>query len=192
MNNNNKDNNTMNNKDNNKKVLKPGRTLVVKSDNVLSTEGITGLLNNVQTLNGIQFFVFDTVENSKNAFKFFKESNVKVRFAHYRIFFTMTGAEDCVSYNELKTNHIKWVVENSDANVLYYKQYRKAGKFLGCGDITIDTKESMDKLLDKNGLKNYTFEKYSGTYYRYNKKTVGQTHEQTQEQNQEMETSIVL
>jgi hypothetical protein len=29
----------------------------------------------------------------------------------------------------------------------------------------------MDKLLDKDTLKNYTLEKYTGTYYRYNKKS---------------------
>lgn len=161
-----------NNKVLNKKMIrKPGRTLVVKSEQQISTEGFTGLVNTVQINNDSQFFVFDTVDNSKTAFKFLKDANYKVRFAHYRLFFTMTGLEDSVDYNELKTQHIKWIIDNSEADVLYYKQYRKGGKYLGCGDFTIDTKESMDKLLDKEGLKNYTCDKYTGTYYRYNKKT---------------------
>jgi len=154
----------------NKIIRKPGKTLVVKSDQPISTEGFTGLKNSAQTNNGSQFFVFDTIENSKASFKFLKDANLKVRFAHYRLFFTMTGLDDNVNYNDLKTQHINWIVANSGADVLYYKQYRKGGKFLGCGDFTIDTKESMDKLLDKEGLKNYTCDKYSGTFYKYNKK----------------------
>jgi len=153
-----------------KMIRKPGRTLVIKSDQSVSTEGFTGLESSAQTTNGSQFFIFDTVDNSKAAFKLLKDANLKVRFAHYRLFFTMTGLDDNVNYNDLKTQHINWIVSNSGADVLYYKQYRKVGKFLGCGDFTIDTKESMDKLLDKEGLKNYTCDKYSGTFYRYNKK----------------------
>jgi hypothetical protein len=154
-----------------KKIIhKTGRTLVVKSDNDVSTEGFTGLINSVKSNNNSYFFVFDTVENSTDAFKMLKTANHKVRFAYYRLFFTMTGLDDNASYNDLKEQHTQWIISNSDAQVLYYKQYRNGGKFLGCGDFTIDTKESMDKLLDKNTLKNYSFDKYSGVNYRYNKK----------------------
>jgi hypothetical protein len=55
--------------------------------------------------------------------------------------------------------------------IIKLTEYMKDNKFIGCGDFTVDTKESMDKLLDKEGLKNYTIETLSGTYYRYNKKT---------------------
>jgi hypothetical protein len=166
-----------NNSEQTKKMIrKPGRTLVVKSSDPVSTTSFTGLQNSVQTSNGSQFFVFDTVDNASSAFKSLKELNHKVKFAHYRLFFTMNGLDDNVSYNDLKTQHINWIVANSDADVLFYKQYRKGGKFLGCGDLTIDTKESMDKLLDKDGLKNYTFDKYSGTFYRFNKKSEEQEH----------------
>ena len=160
-------------------VRKPGRTLVVKSDQHISTDGFTGLESTVQTTNGSQFFVFDTIDNSTASFKLLKDANFKVRFAHYRLFFTMTGLDDSVNYNDLKTQHVNWIVSNSDAGVLYYKQYRKSGKFLGCGDFTIDTKLSMDKLLDKEGLKNYVCDKYTGTFYRYNKRN-------DQEQEQEI------
>jgi len=166
----------------NKMIRKPGRTLVVKTDQPISCEGFTGLINSVQTNKGSQFFIFDTIDNSKIAFKLLKDVNARVRFAHYRLFFTMSGVDDNESYNDIKTQHINWIVSNSGADVLYYKQYRKGGKFLGCGDFTIDTKESMDKLLDKEGLKNYTIDKYTGVFYRYNKKTEQQDDDQQVDQ----------
>jgi hypothetical protein len=62
------------------------------------------------------------------------------------------------SYNDLKEMHTNWIISNSGAQVLYYKQYRNGGKFLGCGDFTVDTKDAMDKLLDKETLKNFSFD----------------------------------
>jgi hypothetical protein len=161
-----------NNKDfsNKKPLRKPGRTLVIKTDQDVQTSNMVGLTSHAKSSNGSQFFVFDTVNNAKTAFKSLKEANFRVRFAHYRIFFTMTGIDDSVNYNDLKEQHVKWINQNSGADVIYYKQYRKENKFLGCGDFTIDTKECMDKLLEKDGLKNYSFGKFSGTFYRYNKK----------------------
>ena len=159
------------NKAQKKVIRKPSRTLVVKSDKDVSTEGFTGLLSSAKSNNNSYFFVFDNVNNSKDAFKLLKEAGEVVRFAYYRVFFTMTGVDDNASYNDLKEQHIQWITANSDASVLYYKQYRNGGKYLGCGDFTIDTKESMDKLLDKETLKNFSFDKYSGVNYRYNKKT---------------------
>jgi hypothetical protein len=159
------------NKTGNKKMArKASRTLVVKSDVDVSTEGFTGLVKTVKSENNSYFFVFDSVENSKAAFKTFKTRNQMVRFAYYRLFFTMNGIDENDSYNDLKEQHTQWITANGDAQVLYYKQYRNGGKFLGCGDFTVDTKESMDKLLDRESLKNYSFGKYSGVNYRYNKK----------------------
>lgn len=155
----------------NKIVRKPGRTIVLKSDQNISNDGLTGLVNSVQTSNGSQFFVFDTIQNSVEAFKILKVLNNKVRFAHYRLFFTISGLDENVNYNDLKTAHIKWITQNSSAEVLYYKQYRKDGKYLGCGDFTIDTKESMDKLLNKDECKTFNFDKYTGINYKFNKKT---------------------
>lgn len=162
-----------------KMIFKTSRTLVVKSENDVLTDGLTGLVNFVKSNNNFYFFVFDTIENSNNAFKTLKTTNHKVRFAYYRLFFTMNGLDDDANYNDLKEQHIQWITSNSGAQVLYYKQYRNGGKFIGCGDFTIDTKESMDKLLDKETLKNYSFGKYSGINYRYNKKN--KSHDNTQE-----------
>ncbi len=161
------DTNTQTNK---KFIPKAGRTLVVKSETSVSTNNFTGLVSSVKSNNGSQFFVFDTVENSKMAFKHLKNSKENVRFAYYKLFFTMTGIDENASYNDLKEMHTNWIVSNSGAQVLYYKQYRNNGKFLNCGDFTVDTKEAMDKLLDKDTLKNFTFDKFSGVNYRYNKK----------------------
>jgi hypothetical protein len=159
------------NKTQTKKIIhKASRTLVINTENEISTTEFTGLINSFKSNNNSQFFMFDNIENSKSAFKILKNNNNKVRFAYYRIFFTMKGLDDNISYNDLKEQHIKWITSNSDAQVLYYKQYRNGGKYLGCGDFTVDTKESMDKLLDKNTLKNYSFDKYTGVNYKYNKK----------------------
>ena len=156
-----------------KKVIrKAGRTIIVRSNESVSTENLTGLLENINLQNGKHFLVFDTIDNSKSAFKMLRNNvNLSVRFAYYRVFFTMNGINTDSDYSNLKKQHIDWLTQNSGAQVLYYKQYMKDNKYLGCGDFTVDTKESMDKLLDKDGLKTYSFDSYSGTYYRYNKKT---------------------
>jgi len=166
-----------------KKVIKKaGRTIIIRSSDKNLTDSLDGLLTHVNLENGKHFLVFDTIDNSKNAFKSLK-TNAKnnVKFGYYKVFFTMNGIDTDADYSKLKNQHIEWLTQNSGANVLYYKQYMKDGKYLGCGDFTIDTKLSMDKLLDKDGLKNYTCEKYSGTFYRYNKKN-----DQDQEQQHEV------
>jgi len=156
---------------NNKIVRKPGRTILVKSTDPVPTENLKGLLSSVKTNNDNNFLVFDTVENSKEAFKTLRQNNdIKIKYAHYRIFFTMSGLDDTTDYTTLKKSHIDWIKEKSNADVLYYKQYKKENKYLGCGDFTIDTKESLDKLLSKTDLKTYSFEKFSGIFYRYNNK----------------------
>ena len=161
-----------NNTNTKKTIRKAGRTIVLRSTENFSTEGLTGLLQHNDLQNGKHFLVFDTIDNSKNAFKTLRSNaNLSVRFAYYRVFFTMSGIDASADYTQLKKQHMDWVTLNSSAQVLYYKLYMKDNKFLGCGDFTVDTKESMDKLLDKEGLKNYSFDSYSGTYYRYNKKS---------------------
>lgn len=156
---------------NNKIIRKAGRTILIKSADTLQHDKLIGLISSVQTTNGNKFLVFDTIDNSKDAFLILKQDiELKTKFAHYRVFFTISGLDDSTDYNELKKNHIDWITEKSNANILYYKQYKKNNQYLGCGDFTIDTKESLDKLLNKDEFKNYTFNNLSGTHYRYNKK----------------------
>ena len=160
------------NKNMKKTIRKAGRTLIVRTDNTFTTEGLTGILQNNNVQDGKYFLVFDTINNAKSAFKTLKaDINLSVRFAYYRIFFTMEGINQSTDYSTLKKSHMKWINDNSGGQVLYYKQYMKDNKYLGCGDFTVDTKESMDKLLSKDEFKTYSFDGLSGTYYRYNKKS---------------------
>lgn len=165
----------------NKKVIrKSGRTLIIRTSDILSIEGLDGLLQNNDLQNGKYFLVFDTIDNAVSAFKILKNNNnFNVRFAYYRVFFTMSGIDANSDYSQLKKLHSDWITQNTGAEVLYYKQYMKDNKFIGCGDFTIDTKESMDKLLNKDEFKNYTIDTLSGTYYRYNKKTDQKSNEYT-------------
>ena len=154
-----------------KVILKPGRTIIVRSNDLFSVENLNGLLQNNNVHDGKYFLVFDTIDNAKNAFKLFKnDSKLSVRYAYYRIFFTMDGIDQKTDYSIIKRLHMNWITEKSLGQVLYYKQYMKDNKYLGCGDFTVDTKESMDKLLNKDEFKTYSFDGLSGTYYRYNKK----------------------
>jgi hypothetical protein len=155
-----------------KSVRKAGRTLVIKTDSSFSTNNLKGLQSNTSIGNNKVFLLFDNVTNSKNAFiNLRKNKDLSVRYAYYRVFFTMTGFNDSSDYGELKKNHSNWIESNTGANVLYYKHYKKDNKLIGCGDFTIDSKEAVDKLLSKDGLRTYTFGELSGSFYKYNKKT---------------------
>jgi len=157
--------------DDKKTVVKPGRTLLVK----LSTTIDDTLFNN---LDGFQtkyfaekstsyFLTFATAEQSFAALKTLKHdlpSNTRIKFAHYRVYFTITGLTNTSDYNTVKTSHINLI---TGCNVLYYRLYRKNDAYLGCGDMTVDTKEGFDNMMTE--LKNYTFGEYSGVHYRYNK-----------------------
>lgn len=157
-------------------LRKPGRTVLVKSSSDVSLtsklfESLEGLLSNVETKTTNSFFLtFDTVENAETALNLLKStSDYLVKFSYYRIFFTMSGLEDTTDYNELKKSMMDYVAEKTNTNVLYCKFYRKGDKYLGCGDLTIDSLEGMNTLLSKdNGFKDYTFDNFSGSFYRFN------------------------
>ena len=101
-----------------------------------------------------------------------------VKYAHYRVFFTMDGLTDESSYDDIKKQHIKFVEDHTDAKVLFYKLYKDQKKgYLGCGDLTIDTKESLDKLLSQDQHKEYDLGNgHSGVFYRYNRKGKSPSH----------------
>ena len=50
-----------------------------------------------------------------------------------------------------------------------YKLYRNKS-YLGCGDVTIDTKSGLDALLDKEKYKEFDLSGNTGVFYRYNSK----------------------
>ena len=85
----------------------------------------------------------------------------------------MPGLMDDSDYNDVKKTHIEWITGKTGAEVLYYKLYRKDDKYLGCGDLTIDTKEGLDKLLNReeDGYKNYSLNNgLEGVFHRFNRR----------------------
>jgi hypothetical protein len=166
-----------------KTVRKAGRTLLVKSVSGSSLtpgnfDSLVGLVSKSQTKSDSSIFLtFDTVQNALSAFRKLRtdSTDYRVKFSYYRLFFTMNGLTESTDYNQVKTDMVNYVNSNAKTNVLYCKFYRKDSKFVGCGDLTVDTLEGMNALLSKEGgLKEYGFGPYSGTFYRYNKKPQGQ------------------
>ena len=176
---------TNDNDPNKKMVRKAGRTLLVsptnntgKSETIFSK--LTGLSTNHSTENGSFFLTFDTVQNALDSFQYLRQNHpeIRVKFARYQIFFTISGLNSSSDYSVVKQNITNFVEKEAGAIVLYFKLYRKGDKYLGCGDFTIDTKDAMDKLLKKEGsLKNYTIGELTGTFYRYNKTKQTQNNE---------------
>ena len=160
-------------------VRKAGKTLLVKVNDDITVDekwftelgGFVDLTKTPKT--GSYFLTFKDVESSLEGLKTLRnehESDLKVKFAHYRVFFTLTNLDDSSDYNKIKQKHIDFIENNTDSQVLYYKLYRNKG-FLGCGDLTIDTKLALDKLLDKEQFKEFDLqESHTGVFYRFNRK----------------------
>ena len=163
---------------------KPGRTLLVKPSagnfSVSIFDELTGLTSkhHIEKTDS-HFLTFTTSKDALEALKKLKNTkNARVKFAQYRIFFKMEGLTDSADYNAIKLAHTT-LVKNIGGDVLYYRLYRKDNKFLGCGDMTVDTKDSFDKLLsaaeDNTGLKQFKLDDVSGTHFRYKKTDNNQT-----------------
>jgi hypothetical protein len=164
----------------NRPRTKAGRTLLVKPSNgnfdVSIFESLAGLTSKHHTeKSNSHFLVFSTAQEALAALKTIKNKSgqsARVKFAHYRIFFKVEGLTDSSDYNTVKTAHTEMINKLATGNqggVLYYRLYRKENKFIGCGDMTVDTKEIFDKLLSDDGLKTFTYEGFSGIHYRYKK-----------------------
>ena len=160
-------------------LRKSGRTLVLKlKDSSFSksdVEGLTGLQESTTTQNSAMFLTFDTKTNALEGLKTLKRTKkdaVNVKFAHYKVFFKLEGLTSDSKYDEVKTQHSTWVEEKTGGEVLYYKLYRKDDKYLGCGDMTVDTKDAIDKLLSEEHHKTFSFgDGMTGTFYRYKRTT---------------------
>ena len=158
-------------------VRKTGRTLLVSPSNgsYLNDETfckLVGLNTSHSTKNGSYFLTFENVNNALESFRSLRQDHpeLRVKFARYQIFFTISGLTDSYDYSTVKQNMCNFIEKETGTNVLYFKLYRKGEKYIGCGDLTVDTKDTMDKLLNKEGpLKNYTIGDLSGSFYRYNK-----------------------
>jgi hypothetical protein len=171
-----------------------GRTLLVKpsgaSFNPSVFDAMTGLQTTHHTDKSNSYFLtFSTPQESLEGLKYLKKTcgqDVRVKFAHYRVFFKLDGLTDASDYNTVKMAHTALVC-STGANVLYYRLYRKNNTYLECGDFTIDTKEGFNSLMNSEtgGLKVFSFEAdgntYSGTHFRYKKTdTMNRTNQQSQ------------
>jgi hypothetical protein len=162
-------------------VHKPGRTLLIKpASNNFDTQIIEtqpGFQTNHHIEKSNSYFVtFSTCDEANNALKQIKDtigSSIRIKFAHYRIYFKIEGLVDTSDYSMVKTTHSDLVVDQAKCNVLYYRLYRKNNTYLGCGDMTVDTKEGFDYLMNNNGLKNFTLDgiNLNGIHFRYTRTT---------------------
>jgi len=159
---------------------KAGKTLLIKAKDgsVIEEEwfsSLDGLAENgiaKTEKTGSYFLTFENVDKSLDALKQIRkehDNDLMVKFAHYRVFFTMDGLEDSTDYNTVKEKHVDFVTKNTGSEVLYYKLYRNK-TYIGCGDLTIDTKDALDKLLSSEHNKEFDLgDGHVGTFYRYNK-----------------------
>lgn len=164
-------------------VRKAGRTILVQ---LLDLSFDCELFKNLEGLQGYHlaeksnshFLTFDNLSNSLSAFKELKQTysnSLRVKFAHYKIFFNLKGLNENSDYSSVKSAHIDYISNNLNGNVLYYKLYRRNNSYLECGDLTLDTKESFDLLVDnENEHKDFELNvdnvKLSGSHFRFNKK----------------------
>lgn len=161
---------------------KVGRTLLVKPENTKFNSKILKNLKGIKSSftserSNSWFLTFKTKDDSKAAYDLLMNNDdCRVKYALYRIFFKLDGLvnNDNVDYNTVKETHRNLVSELANGDVLYYKLYRKNDKYLGCGELTVDTKESFDKILSsEDGLKTFSLSKlgkdFVGTHFRYNK-----------------------
>ena len=166
---------------NKKQVRKIGKTLLVKLLNNASFDDndltdIKGIVNKSDIKNnGLVFLIFDTPVNALAGLKILKtkSTNYKIKFSYYKLFFTINGLTDDSSYDDTKKALIHHVNNLTNSNVLYCKLYCKDKKYLGCGDLTLDTLDGINMLLSKdNGLKYFTIDSpaISGTFFRFNSK----------------------
>jgi len=157
-------------------VRKAGRTLLIKTVSDFDEkqfndlEGVQSIFKN--KLGDSMFLVFDTVKNAVKGFKdvkakYGKSHNLRVKFSYYKLFFKLSGLSDEDDYNTVKKGLLDVVGDN--ASVLYCKLYCKDKKYLGCGDMTVDTLDGLNNLLSQEkGFKEFTFDKYNGVFYKFN------------------------
>jgi hypothetical protein len=129
---------------------KAGRTILVSSD-WKDEINLEGTCNTHQTSNGARFVVFDTIDNARSAFKSLRDSGARVKYSYYKIFFRISdyNLKD-VKYDELKEQVKDLLVKLGVDNILYFKFYTKNNEIIGSGDLTVDTKETLDLLISSN------------------------------------------
>ena len=143
---------------------KEGRTLLVSSDwkDDIDQDGIQ---RTHQTDGGARFVVFDTTENARSALKNLKDLGAQVKYSYYKIFFRLSDIDlESTTYDELKKQVKDMISVLGNINVLYFKFYTKNNNLIGSGDLTVDTKESLDLLVSKDDNE---FGEGKISFYRY-------------------------
>lgn len=144
---------------------KAGKTILIKSDNEYSLN-YQGILNVSESRSGAKFVVFDNVENASSALNDLTERNIRSKYSYYKLFFKLRDLKDDSTYDSIKNETIKKISEfDGDSNVLYYKLYRRNDVLSGCGDLVVDSKDTLDKLLQNKSLK--INDKTEVTFYRF-------------------------
>ncbi len=145
---------------------KPGRTLLVSSEYADEiTE--TGIQEDKihKTEGGSRFIVFDTNENARSAFKNLRSDGVRVKYSYYKVFFRLNDVDlENIEYDDLKESVKEMISTLGDIDVLYFKFYTKNSTLMGSGDLTVDTKEGLDLLVNDN---EHTFSKGKVSFFRY-------------------------
>ena len=125
-----------------------GRTylLVMYKDYELTMDGI---LNIHETNNGSRFRVFENLEKAEDAYNTLKSENIQVKYSYYKTFFRIKDVNLDTDYTSLKS--IFNILSDYDVNVIYFKFYTKQ-TINWSGDLTLDTKNSLDKLIENKGI----------------------------------------
>ena len=115
---------------------------------------MAGVTSVNDTPKGSKFVTFDTVENAQSAFETLNESDVRVKYSHYKMYFQIKEFDDEeVSYDGLKVKVIDAIKDaDKDAEVLYFRNYKKSDKLTGCGVVTFDTIDTLNKLVTKREI----------------------------------------
>ena len=157
-----------------KQIAKPGRTILVKSKsndviNLNKYEPIIGLVSKSEiNQHNSLFLTFDTIANSETAFSQIN-SDYNVKYSYYKIFFTLSTNVTTSNYESTKNEIMKYIESVTEANMLYCKFYRKNSEYMNCGDLIVDTIDSMKNLISKEStLKQFKTDNFTGTFYRFN------------------------
>jgi hypothetical protein len=158
------------------KYGKPGRTILINTttdnfDNSVLT-ALVGYQSTTQSRNPRSFFVvFDTPANAQLALESLSGNSLvsRIKFLKYRVFFHINGLTDSSDYDLVKQDIISYIESHTGSSVLFFKLYRNNNKYIGLGDLTVDTCECMQLLLsrEQSGLKNWNTGSYSGTFYHF-------------------------
>ena len=90
---------------------------------------LEGLTNHHFTEKSNSYFLtFDNVPIVLNAMRLIRnsyDSSVRVKVAHYRVFFTLENLEESMDYNTVKTQHRDMVQSKGNCSVLFINYTEK-------------------------------------------------------------------